>query len=158
MKKLFLMTFVACFAMFFASCHKDDNVTPGTNGLAKTTWTAEKTLNRIIASDMNVAMDMTLKCKLAFADDTKGTLTVTDSETSYMMGSVLQEYPAKTNTYNFTYTFDGARGTLSTTNGRILSIPFTYNKENKTIQFSFTQAMEEHDISFSFDLTFSQQN
>lgn len=151
------MTFVACFAMLCASCHKDDDNSTEYKGLSKTTWTAQQTLNKLIASDMDVSMDMTLKCTLAFTDLTNGTLTVTDSETSYMMGSVLQEYPSKTNTYNFTYTFDGTKGTITTTNGRILSIPFTYNKENNTINFSFSQTMEEHDITFDFHLSFKRQ-
>lgn len=158
MKKVLLMTFVACFALLAASCHKDDDVNTEFKGLSGTTWTAQQTLNQIISTDMNVSMDMTVKCTLAFADNTKGTLTVVDSEVSYMMGSVLQEYPAKTHTYDFTYTFDNTKGTISTTiGGRALSIPFTYSKETNTIRFSLIQTMEEHNMSFTFDLTFTQK-
>lgn len=167
MKKIFLMTFVACFTLF-AACQKDDNIntdvvdddpTTEVKPLVSTTWTAHQIEEYLVSTDMYVSLEMTLDCEMTFTDETNGTLSATAVVDAYMMGTYMTSYPATTHTYDFTYTLDGATGTIQATEGgQTLTIPFTYDEGAKTINFSLSQMMEEYGIMFDFDLIFTQKN
>ena len=150
MKKVLLMTFVACFAMMFASCQKDLE-------LSGTTWKAHQVINETSTIEgITGTVDMTMDCTLIFADATTGTLSITMSGSVSVMGIPVMTFPADTYSDNFTYTFDGENGVLSATDaesGENVTIPFTYNKKDKTINFS----VKQDDVDINFDLSFTQE-
>lgn len=151
MKKLFLMTFVACFAMMFASCEKEVEL----NG---TTWKAHDTMSQQI-TEMGMTIDatMTYDCTLKFADATTGTLTMTFSGTASLMGQSFP-IPEETSTESFNYTFDGEAGVLTSTDPtNTETIPFTYNKKDKAIDININEKDEDTGMDLSFHLHFVQQ-
>lgn len=151
MKKLFLMTFVACFAMMFASCEKDVEL----NG---TTWHAHDTATQQI-TQMGITVDaaVDMDCTIAFADATSGTLTTTLGGTITVFGET-QTVPQQTYTDGFSYTFDGKTGVLTSTDpNETETIPFTYNKKDKSIDVEINQKDEESGLDLTFHLHFVQQ-
>ena len=143
------MTFVACFAMMFASCQKDLE-------LSGTTWKAHQVFNETTTIEgVTGTVDMTIDCTLKFADATTGSLSLTMSGSITAMGMTLP-IPQETLSDNFTYTFDGENGVLSATDaesGESATIPFTYNKKDKSINFS----VDQEDVDINFDLSFTQE-
>ena len=151
MKKLFLMTFVACFAMMFASCEKEVEL----NG---TTWKAHETISQQM-TEMGMTMDVrvVMDCTLNFKDATTGTLNMIINGSASMMG---QEFPMpeQNNTESFTYTFDGENGVLSSTDPtETMTIPFTYNKKDKSIDINLNEKDEDTGMDLNFHLHFVQQ-
>lgn len=148
MKKLFLMTFVACFAMMFASCEKEIEL----NG---TTWKAHENIKQQVPQMGDVNID--LNCTLNFKDATTGTINMIINSSVSVMG---QEFPLseQNNTESFTYTFDGKAGVLTSTDPTDTeTIPFTYNKEDKTINIDINEKDEESGLDINFHLHFVQQ-
>lgn len=148
MKKLFLMTFVACFAIMFASCEKDVEL----NG---TTWKAHENIKQQVSQMGDVNID--LNCTLNFKDATTGTINMIINSSVSVMG---QEFPMpeQNNTESFTYTFDGKAGVLTSTDPTDTeTIPFTYNKEDKTINIDINEKDEESGLDINFHLHFVQQ-
>lgn len=148
MKKLFLMTFVACFAIMFASCEKDVEL----NG---TTWKAHENIKQQVSQMGDVNID--LNCTLNFKDATTGTINMIINSSVSVMG---QEFPLseQNNTESFTYTFDGKAGVLTSTDPTDTeTIPFTYNKEDKTINIDINEKDEESGLDINFHLHFVQQ-
>lgn len=153
MKKVLLLTFVACVAMMFGSCQKEVE-------LSGTTWKAHQTINQTLTMEgVTGTVDMTLDCMMKFADATTGSLDITMGGTVAAMGMTIP-VPTQTSTQAFTYTFDGEReGVLTASDaeaGENISIPFIYNKEDKTISFSINTG-EESGLDLNFDLVFTQQ-
>lgn len=151
MKKLFLMTFVACFAMMFASCEKEVEL----NG---TTWKAHETISQQM-TEMGMTMDVrvVMDCTLNFKDATSGTLNMIINGTASVMG---QEFPMpeQNNTESFNYTFDGEAGVLTSTDPTETEvIPFTYNKKDKSIDINITEKDEDTGMDLNFHLHFVQQ-
>lgn len=151
MKKLFLMTFVACFAIMFASCEKDVEL----NG---TTWKAHETASQQITQmGMTLDVNVDMNCTLNFKDATTGTINIILNGSASMMG---QEFPMpeQNETDSFTYTFDGKSGVLKSTDPtETETIPFTYNKKDKSINIDITEKDEESGMDLSFHLHFVQQ-
>lgn len=154
MKKLFLMTFVACFAMMFASCNKELEL----NG---TTWKASQTFSESYTEDgITGSITMEMDCTMNFADATKGTLAMTMSGSLAIGGISVLPLEPDTQVADFTYTFDGTNGTLTSVDketGENATIPFTYNKKDKTILISINEKEEDLGVDIKFDLVFTQE-
>lgn len=153
MKKIFLMTFVACIAMMFGSCQKELEL----NG---TTWKANSTVSE---SDSSEGITMTTTISedfvLKFVDATNVTMTLTTSVSYTVMGQT-HNYEPETQTGSLTYTFDGTNGTLTAKDeetGETETVPFTYNEKDKTININIVEPGEEGEDDFVLDLVFTQQ-
>lgn len=148
-----MMTFVACFAMMFASCNKELEL----NG---TTWTASQTLNESYTeAGIEITTTMTTDCTMKFIDATKGSLAVTIYGSTTYMGHTYNSAP-ETQEEAFTYTFDGATGTLTAVDeetGEHATIPFTYNKSDKTIHIDISEPGEDGEPDFELNLVFTQE-
>lgn len=151
MKKLFLLTFVACFAMMFASCEKEMK-------LDGTTWKANDTYNKEFTyMGTNVEANINMDCTMAFADATKGTLKMKLNATVTAMGQTAP-VPESVEEDSFTYTFDGEKGELTSTDpNETDKIPFTYNKKDNVIVIDYTSVSEQLGVDFQFHMVFKQQ-
>lgn len=145
------MTFVACFALMFASCEKEVEL----NG---TTWKAHESISQQM-TQMGMTVDATidLDCTLNFQDGSNGTINMITNGSASFMGQVFP-MPEQNVTENVTYTFDGENGTLTPTEGSDTEpIPFTYDKKNKTINIDIVQKDEEIGLDLNIHLHFTQQ-
>lgn len=151
MKKLFLLTFVACFAMMFASCEKEMK-------LDGTTWKAIDTYNKEFTyMGTNVEANINMDCTMTFADATKGTLKMKLDATVTAMGQTAP-VPESVEEDTFTYTFDGEKGELTSTDpNETDKIPFTYNKKDNVIVIDYTSVSEQLGVDFQFHMVFKQQ-
>lgn len=151
MKKVLLMTFVACFAMMFGSCQKDLD-------LIGTTWKAHDTVNQQITEEgVTATAELTYDYVLNFIDATTGKMTITYNGTVSAMGMTfpINNEPISA---NYTYTFDGENGTITTAEeDDNVTMPFTYNKKDKTILISINEKDEEMGLDINLDLVFTQE-
>ena len=154
MKKTLFLALLACVTMVFTSCTKEKE-------LIGTTWTTHTVMSEDISEDdftgtMNLIMDGTMK----FVDATKGTMTMTSSATVTTGGQTypLPFFDEETETFDFTYTFDGEKGTLTATyeDGETDTIPFTYDKKENTIKISQTDVDEETGETMTFEFVFTE--
>jgi len=139
MKKLLLVAFVAVFAFATTSCSKEKE-------LKGTTWTASQSESY---SYEGLTVDVVMNYVMNFADETNGSLTISGTESA--MGITRNFGPE---TANFTYTFDGTKGTL-TAQGE--TIEFTYDKDKNTITIDLSEVDEETGETTSMILTFTEQ-
>lgn len=136
MKKGLFLAMIAFVAMVFTSCSKELE-------LDGTTWVA--TYNETTTMD-GVSGTANLTFTLNFKDKTSGTMAVNGSIAISSMGSPIPMNYSE----NFTYTFDGTNGTM-TSNGE--SQNFSYDKDSKHI--SMTSSDSEMGVNTT--LTFSQK-
>lgn len=168
MKKTLFVALLACFTLMFASCNKEENPNMGREQeqneekeLAGTSWVTHTVMSEDVSDEefegtMNLIIDGTLK----FVDATKGTITVGMSATVTTGGQTFpfpyfDEEPA---TSDFTYTFDGEKGTLTATDddGETETIAFTYDKKENTIKISETEVDEETGESTTYEMVFTE--
>lgn len=151
MKKLFLMTFVACFAMMFASCEKEMK-------LDGTTWTTQETIKQNLSyQGVPVEATFNLESTLNFTDATQGILKMKIGGMVTVMG---QTAPIPENNLEdpFAYNFDGERGELYSGDPNDTErIPFTYNKSDKTIVIDFKLPGDALGTDINFHLVYKQQ-
>ncbi len=151
MKKLFLMTFVAYFAMMFASCQKDVE-------LSGTTWKAHGSDSTQMYVDGRTA-DITadVDCSLQFADATNCSLTSVFSGTIFISDMEIPA-PSTTEVNGFTYTFDGKKGVLKSNDpSEIEDLNFTYNKKDNSIDIDINVPSNEIHGEVNYHLHFVQQ-
>lgn len=120
MKKALFVAFVACLTMVFSSCSKDKHL----NG---TKWQGSYDTS---ITEQGITMDAHLTMTINFTNATEGDIT-TSGNVTYAGIS----FPVEDHTYPMTYTFDGEAGTI-TAEGE--TEPFTYNKKDNTINFTFS--------------------
>lgn len=119
MKKNILLVMAAAVAMLFTACKKDLDLTG-------TTWTSPVNKNITV---MGISGTVNATLTLNFIDATNGKLVLTGSISAMGMNIPIPESAAT----EFTYTFDGENGVL--TSGNIVQ-SFTYNKKTKNISMT----------------------
>lgn len=144
MKKTLLVALLACLTIMFASCKKEKN-------LIGTSWKTHTVVN---VEELELTLDGVMK----FADATKGTMEISaaGSITIPGMGTIPMETDfTKT---DFTYTFDGEKGTLTGKDdeGVESTIPFTYNKKDNTILISQKEVDEETGMEMNVEMVFTE--
>lgn len=151
MKKFFLMTFVACFAMMFVSCQKDVE-------LIGTTWKAQENASTQITVDGRTAdITVDVDCTLQFADATNCSLTSVFNGTVFLPGQEIP-VPSTTDVDDFTYTFDGKKGVLKSNDpSEIGDLDFTYNKKDNSIDIDINSPSVEIHGEINYQLHFVQQ-
>lgn len=144
MKKTLLVALLACLTIMFASCKKEKTL----NG---TTWKTHTVLTE-------EALELTIDGVLKFVDATKGTLETTTSGSITIPGMGSFPMDSEVTKTDFTYTFDGEKGTMTGKDdeGVESTIPFTYNKKDKTIVFSEKEVDEETGMEMKFELVFTE--
>lgn len=139
--------------MMFASCNKEKTLN-GTNWKTHTVHSEEYTEDGMTAS-VNMTFDGTMK----FINATEGSMSMNVSGSITIPGFGSMPIGAETTTTNFTYTFDGEKGTLTGKDdqGTESTIPFTYNKKDNTILISQKEVDEETGLEFNLEMVFTEE-
>lgn len=152
MKKTLFVALLACVTLMFASCSKEKTLN-GTSWKTHTVYSEEFT-EAGMTSSVNMTIDGTMK----FVDATKGSMSMSVSGTITIPGFGSLPMEAETNTTDFTYTFDGEKGTMTGKDdeGTETTIPFTYNKKDNTILISQKEVDEETGLEFNLEMVFTE--
>lgn len=148
-KNLFVALFATA-ALLFAGCGKDVKLN-GTNWQARVTQDMTEMILEEMSDDpeslavweqlidmMGGKFEVNMDFILAFTDETNGKMTfkMSVANTDKLpaeIGQMIDQMMTQSETENFTYTFDGEKGTITVDND---TENFTYNKSDKTITMS----------------------